>query len=313
MSDTNMGMAFPIMDTMDWTNPMFPKSASDLIEMDLDSSFQFQDLPSADTFFDAHRMNINMNSQHSHSSSYPNLETLGSQGSLPGMPSATDSNFNKPPGSDTSFFTPLLSSMSASFMLGPGEQKPPEGCGMSLLGHIYRLQRCHEKVRSGTLFSYSHTRNNQLKMVVSTIDSGCIATCSTLKDQFQAVLSQRAEAKMNGMSSMSDFRNPNAVRPDHSLIAMAITTILTIARLCQALVQSELPDPQSTLDNMLLFKRLGCNILQTRIALMNIEKLDRGLAYLTEDAMREISVVQTEFENMKNRVGNNGQAHQSFQ
>jgi hypothetical protein len=43
--------------------------------------------------------------------------------------------------------------------------------------------------------------------------------------------------------------------------------------------------------------------------LVNIEKLDRGLAYLTVDATREISIVQNEFENLRKHAWNN----QTFQ
>lgn len=302
MSDANPGMSFPMLDNMDWTNPMFSKPSSDnLVDMDSDSAFHFQDMPSADAYLAFPGMPMPMPGQHAHSASYPNLASLGI---LPSIPS-TEFDFNKA-GFDffpSPFSSMPPSSMSATSVLGQSDQKGPERCFPTLLGHIYRLQRCYEKVRSGSLFSYPHTRNAQLKMVVSTIDSGCMATCTMLKDQFQAVLGQRAEAKMNGMPM--DFRGPSAGRPDHSLIALAITTILTIARICQALMQSELPEAQSSLDNMLLFKRLGCNILQTRIALMNIEKLDPGLTYLTEDATREIGIVQTEFENMKKQVRNN--------
>jgi hypothetical protein len=275
------------------------------MDLDMDSAFHFQEMPSADAYLEYSGINMSgMNSQHAHSASYPSLASLGN---LPSIPS-TEFDFNKA-GFDfgqTGFspFSSMASSSmpSASVLGGQHDHKGPEGRFPTLLGHIYRLQRCYEKVRSGNLFSYPHTRNAQLKMVVSTIDSGCMATCSMLKDQFQMVLGQRAEAKMNNLPM--DFRGPACGRPDHSLIALAITTILTIARICQALMQSELPEAQSSLDNMLLFKRLGCNILQTRIALMNIEKLDPGLVYLTQDATREISMVQTEFEDMKKQVRN---------
>ncbi|RMZ80485.1 hypothetical protein DV737_g3014, partial [Chaetothyriales sp. CBS 132003] len=268
--------------------------------MELDPAFQYQDPSNGEGYFDFHRTSINIASHHSDSASYPSLE---GPGSLPSIPSS-EFDFNKPVSG--SFFLPPLSTMPPSTMLTLGETKGPEGRFSTLLGHINRLQRCLEKVRSGKLFSYPHTRNNQLKVVISTIDSSCMATCSTLKDQFQAVLGQRSEAKTNGSSA--DFRSTITIRPDQSLIALAITAILTIARLCQELMRSELPDAQSSLDSMLLLNRLGCNILQTRIALANIEKLDRGLAYLTEDATREISIVQTEFGNIKKNAWNSNAA-----
>ncbi|KAI1618117.1 hypothetical protein EDD36DRAFT_413809 [Exophiala viscosa] len=306
MSDTNLEMGFPCFENMDWPNQLHPVSTNEFMDMDMDldlTSFQYQDFP-AECYFEFQRPdNIPMApSQHSHSASYPSL------GSLPSIPS-TEFNFNRAPASASgSFFSTPISTMPASSMLALGEQKGPEGCFSTLLGHINRLQRCLEKVRSGKLFSHPHTRHHQLTIVISTIDSSCMATCSTLKDQFQVVLSQRSEAKMNGTNM--DFRAPSAViRPDQSLIALAITAILTVARLCQALMRSELPDAQSSLDNMLLLNRLGCNILQTRIALVNIEKLDRGLKYLTEDATREISIVHTEFENMKKNAGNNNPSY----
>jgi hypothetical protein len=290
MSDANAGTSFPISDSMDWANPMYPKQSLDnLADMDMDSAFHFQEMPPTDAYLEYPGMSMNMPSQHTSSASYLSLANLGN---LPSM-SSTEFDFSRP-GFDffpSSFSSMPPSSMPSTSVLGQGDQKGPERCFPTLLGHIHRLQRCYEKVRSGTLFSYPHTRNAQLKMVVSTIDSGCMATCTMLKDQFQAVLGQRAEARMNN-TQQQDFRGPSAGRPDHSLIALAITTILTIARICQALMQSELPEAQSSLDNMLLFKRLGCNILQTRIALMNIEKLDPGLTYLTQDATREISIVQ---------------------
>ena len=291
ISDTIPEMSFPGPDAMDWPNALFPESSLYSIDMELDASFLHQDLPAGDGYFDFHRPNINMASQHSQSGSYLGLESLGSLSNI----SSTDFNFSK--GTSSSFFTTPSSSMPTTSMLALGEQKGPDGCFSTLLGHINRLQRCLEKVRSGKLFSHPHTRTNQLKIVITTIDSSCIATCNALKEQFQAVLGQRSDAKLNGMNP--EMRNPSAMRPDQPLIALAITAIITIPRLCQALMRSELPDAQSSLDNMLLLNRLGCNILQIRIALVNIEKLDRRLAYLTEDATREINIVQAEFENIK--------------
>ncbi|RMZ87500.1 hypothetical protein DV736_g5278, partial [Chaetothyriales sp. CBS 134916] len=295
MSDIT-GMGFPVFEHMDWPNPLFQESLSHSMDMDLDPAFQCQDPSNGDSYFDFHRTSLNMASQYLDSASYPSLE---GSGSLPSVPSS-EFDFNKP--GSGSVFLPPLSTMPPSTMLTLSETKRTEGCFSTLLGHIYRLQRCLEKVRSGKLFSYPHTRNNQLKIVISIIDSSCMATCSTLKDQFQAVLGQRSEAKTNGSSV--DFRSTITIQPDQSLIALAITAILTIARLCQELMRSELPDAQSSLDSMLLLNRLGCNILQTRIALVNIEKLDRGLAYLTEDATREISIVQTEFGNIRKNIWN---------
>ncbi|RMZ79131.1 hypothetical protein DV738_g3495, partial [Chaetothyriales sp. CBS 135597] len=295
MSD-HTGMGFAVFENMDWPNPLFQEPMSHSLDMDLDPPFPFQDPSNTEGYFDFHRPSLNMSSQHSDSGSYPSLEGTGG---LPSIPSS-EFDFNKPV--PAPFFLPPLSAMPPSTMLALGESKGPDARFSTLLGHINRLQRCLEKVRSGKLFSYPHTRNNQLKLVISTIDTSCMATCSTLKDQFQAVLGQRSEAKANG--SGVDFRPAVTIRPDQSLIALAITTILTIARLCQELMRSELPDAQSSLDSMLLLNRLGCNILQTRIALANIEKLDRGLAYLTEDALREISIVQTEFGNIKKNIWN---------
>jgi hypothetical protein len=295
MSDPMPGVPFPAFENMDWPNAIFQDSSAYSADMELDTTtFQHQDMPTVDGYFDIHRLNMGMapsHSQHSHSASYPSYDSSGSLPSLPG----SEFNFNQ--GGTTSFFPTPLTGMLPTPMFAPGEQKGPDGCFSSLLGHINRLQRCLEKVRSGKLFSHPHTRGNQLKIVISTIDSSCMATCNALKEQFQVVLGQRSEAKMNGMNP--DMRAYNAIRPDQPLIALAITAIITIPRLCLALMRSELPDAQSSLDNMLLLNRLGCNILQTRIALVNIEKLDRGLAYLTEDAKREISIVQTEFDHMK--------------
>lgn len=361
MSDTDLNMAFPILvGSADWHTQPFVMPQSDPIDVDLESSFQFHDVPSADNYFDFYGMDTNMTNPHNqdfHSTTQSSLNPMGTSkslssvnssgsmsdlGSMPSNATSMNLNFSHQSG-PTSFFPSTFTSRPVSPTNMPSndhqymhqfqqqqhlhQQQPPppspteqqqfkqsrpEGCFSFLLGHISRLQRCHEKVRSGVLFSYAHTRDNQLKMVVSTIDAGCIATCSTLKDQFELVLGQRAKAKeigMNRISASSDSQhsarssstntNVDFARPDHSLIALAITTILTIARLCQALVHGELPDVQSSLDNMLLYKRLGCNILQTRIALDNIERLDPGLAYLIEDAKKEIGVVQTEFENPK--------------
>lgn len=81
---------------------------------------------------------------------------------------------------------------------------------------------------------------------------------------------------------------------------LAMTTSLKIFHVCQKLVQCESAQFKS-LEYMLLFKRLDYNIVQVRIALLQIGRSEQSLWALAQDALKRGMLVDQEIKGMVER------------
>ena len=84
------------------------------------------------------------------------------------------------------------------------------------------------------------------------------------------------------------------------IMLLAMTTSLKIFHVCQELLQRETAHFKS-LEYMLLFKRLDFNIVQVRIALLQIGRSDQSLWALAQDALKRGMLVDQEIKGMVER------------
>ncbi|KIX09427.1 uncharacterized protein Z518_00507 [Rhinocladiella mackenziei CBS 650.93] len=165
----------------------------------------------------------------------------------------------------------------------------------NLLGLTSRLQKCYETIQTGMIMGYvpSHCSKDQVESILKIVDDSCTAACKVLKTQYNAAVGSNTD------TSVFLSLDPVPVPPtgsgsvNQSVIVLVVAMVLKIVEVCELLIQCGLPSTQSNLDNVLTFKRLEVNVLQTRIALNNILRVDQGLSHLTEDATKRIGAIQS--------------------
>lgn len=145
--------------------------------------------------------------------------------------------------------------------------RPREERFASLLSQCVKLQQHSESMRdvASSLGSESSASNVTLQFILRDIDSSCAAVLQIFEDPL-----------VNSASKPSDS----------ALLALTIAIISQVFDLCDVLVHSMMPNVQS-LNTMFLLKRLECNMMQARMAMSQINRMEQSLSSLNQNAVNK--------------------------
>ena len=162
-------------------------------------------------------------------------------------------------------------------------QRPPRPGNIfsSLLSHCSDLQGILE----------GRHQNPSMPAEIEDLNATVFSMLESINSSSGSVFASTKEALKTGTLGQTDMLET---------MLLAMTTSLKIFHVCQKLVQCETTQFKS-LEYMLLFKRLDFNIVQVRIALLQIGRSDQSLWALAQDALERGMLVDQEIKGMVER------------
>lgn len=163
----------------------------------------------------------------------------------------------------------------------PQRSPRPSNIFSSLLSHCNDLQGIVEGGhQSPSMPAESEDMNSRVSSMLESINSSSGTVFASAK-----------EASKPGTVGQTNMLE---------IMLLAMTTSLKIFHVCQELLQRETAQFKS-LEYMLLFKRLDYNIVQVRIALLQIGRSDQSLWALAQDALKRGMLIDQEIKGMVER------------
>ncbi|KAI9789479.1 MAG: hypothetical protein M1816_006021 [Peltula sp. TS41687] len=195
--------------------------------------------------------------------------------------SSLDSNTPSFPNTPFSLMSPMASWSPPSLKKPDEQDQELEGTLAGLLRHSVLLQQNSEEMKKMGSTGAQVSSGEPLVAVLQSIDSSCNFISGIFGDP------------------SSTSASPRSVTLQLALLAVVMT--LEIFDVCYQLFHNKTINTQS-LDCILLLKRLEFNVMQARIALIQIGRLDQSLLSLTQDTIKKGLMVDRKLKSLAEEI-----------